>query len=313
MPLPWSDADRVVAIVLDQSGSMSDLILDVRRECEALAKTVGPRDVVQYIVFDDVAHAGVCLADLPSRAGSTNIFSGFKKLHCLLKSCGTPRRLDVVFISDGEDQDMDQCKRDLDGLPAPRCPSRLFSVGVRSLFPTGLVTDHLYPKFGRQSDVSTPPVLPLESGAEAPWVFEQLGLFLNDAEPRPPPGLEDFTVDTPVEALHAGAKQVTPGHLTRSPRGRGHHARPPHHAREQPHGEQHGQPARGLGVVLVVRAPHQLRAGVQRAQPGVDQVEPAVQPDELVLDRVAARGLALGGIVRGAGVRHSGGAGGEPD
>lgn len=56
---------------------------------------------------------------------------------------------------------MDECKRQLDQLPAAKCRSRLFSVGVRSGFPTTLVTDHLYPKFGRDSDVSTPPVLPL--------------------------------------------------------------------------------------------------------------------------------------------------------
>lgn len=56
---------------------------------------------------------------------------------------------------------MQECQQSLAALKPPPCPSRLFSVGVRSDFPTSLVTDHLYPKFGRDSDVSAPPVLPL--------------------------------------------------------------------------------------------------------------------------------------------------------
>lgn len=60
---------------------------------------------------------------------------------------------------------MSECTRQLDQLPVPSCRSRLFSVGVRSGFPTTLVTDHLYLKFGRHSDLSTPPVIPLVSAA----------------------------------------------------------------------------------------------------------------------------------------------------
>lgn len=74
-------------------------------------------------------------------------------------------QLDLVFISDGEDSNMRECEERLAALKPPPCPSRLFSVGVRSGFPTTLVTDHLYPKFGRESDVSAPPVLPLVRGS----------------------------------------------------------------------------------------------------------------------------------------------------
>ncbi len=106
---------------------------------------------------------------------------------------------------------MAECMRQLDAMAAPSCPSRFFSVGVRSCFPTSLVTDYLYPKFGRESDVSAPPVLPLESAEEAPWVFEQLQSHVNDLGPVQPPRLEDFNEDTPTEALYVGAKRVSEG------------------------------------------------------------------------------------------------------
>ena len=119
-----------------------------------------------------------------------------------------PPQLDVVFISDGEDTDMDECKQELGRMKPPQCPSRLFSVGVRSGFPTTLVTDLLYPTFGQDSDASTPAVLPLEDAEEAEWVFEQLRAYVNDASPPPPPSVTDFTEESTMEELSIGAKRA---------------------------------------------------------------------------------------------------------
>ena len=49
-----------------------------------------------------------------------------------------------------------------------------------------------------------------ESSEETPWIFEQLCEHVNDVSPPPPPQLSDFNDESSMEALHAGAKQVSP-------------------------------------------------------------------------------------------------------
>ena len=204
----WADAERCLVIVLDQSGSMGDVIEDIRQGCLALERCAGPQTCVHYIVFDETASAGPSLQAMPFKGGGTSIRSAFRELHALLFTQGTPKKLDVVFVSDGEDHQMEQCKRALAQMKPPGCPSRLFSVGVRADFPTTLVTDLLYPVFGRDSDPSAPAVLPLESGEEAEWVFQQLGSYVNDASAGAPPSVEDFTEDSSMDELCTGAQRA---------------------------------------------------------------------------------------------------------
>jgi hypothetical protein len=93
-------------------------------------------------------------------------------------------------------------------MPLP-CHCRLFCVGVKAEFPTNLVSDHLYAKFGWGSDPSAPPVIPLESPSETQGVFRQLAGYLAEAKARPAPKEEDITEAMSAAELGWAAKAVS--------------------------------------------------------------------------------------------------------
>ena len=205
----WSDLERLVAVVVDHSASMGLVIDGVRAGCASLGRALREQGIaVHFIIFDDVAQDGASLEELAARGRGTRISLAFELLQRLLAANGTPKQLDVVFVSDGEDVQMDACVRCIDGMPMPACRCRLFSVGVGYRFPTTLVTDHLYPVFGRDSDVVTPPVIPMENRDDAPGVFAQLQSLLSTARQGPLPCLEDFVSGMDPARLLLGAHQA---------------------------------------------------------------------------------------------------------
>lgn len=80
-------------IVLDQSGSMTDVIHSIRDGCLALERSAGAKTAVHYIVFNEKAKSSEVLQALPFESGGTRISSAFQELHCLIRRHGAPRKV----------------------------------------------------------------------------------------------------------------------------------------------------------------------------------------------------------------------------
>ena len=209
MPPSWTDKHRVVFVVIDYSDSMRCFTNAIYDACADLKKKNPCANALYHFIgFSHVVRESADISALRGMQGSTCIAPAFKTIHKLLFKHGVPRQVDVLFISDGQDDNMRLCVGTLSRLQNMPCRSRLFCVGVRAGFPTSLVTEDLYPKFGRSSDASTPPVIPLESIEEVDWVFEQLADFLSTDRAPPPPTLEDFTDASTPQELYQGAKRA---------------------------------------------------------------------------------------------------------
>jgi hypothetical protein len=209
MPLKWTDKHRVVIVVIDYSDSMRSFSNSIYDGCAALKKKNPCADTAYHFIgFSNDIRESSDIYALHGMHGSTCIAPAFKTIHKLLFKHGIPDQIDVLFISDGQDDNMRTCVESLSRLKELPCKSRLFCVGVRAGFPTALVTEDLYPKFGKDSDPSAPPVIPLESTDEVDWVFEQLADLLSTDKAPPPPKLEDFTEASTPEELCQGSKRA---------------------------------------------------------------------------------------------------------
>jgi hypothetical protein len=207
MSRSWERLDRVVLVVRDQSGSMNDFNPHIHQACQDMEKTIWPpKTACHFVAFSSLAEHSAFIDDLRNVSGGTSIASAFKLVRHLLGTKGTPGQVDVVFISDGEDS---ASKGQLDLMTPLSCHCRLFCVGVKAEFPTNLVSDHLYAKFGWGSDPSAPPVIPLESPSETQGVFRQLAGYLAEAKARPAPKEEDITVAMSAAELGWAAKAVS--------------------------------------------------------------------------------------------------------
>ena len=208
-PIKWTDKHRVVIVVIDYSDSMRAFSGAIYDGCAALKRKNPCADTAYHFIgFSNDIRESADIYALHGMRGSTCIAPAFKTIHKLLFENGTPDQIDVLFISDGQDDNMRTCVESLSRLKEIPCRSRLFCVGVRAGFPTALVTEDLYPKFGKDSDPSAPPVIPLESIDEVDWVFEQLADLLSADKAPPPPKLEDFTDASTPEELCQGAKRA---------------------------------------------------------------------------------------------------------
>jgi hypothetical protein len=207
MSRQWERLDRLVMVVRDQSGSMDQFNLSIHQACQDLENAIWPpRTACHFVAFAAFAEHSAFIDDLRNVSGGTSICSAFKLVRQLLGERGTPRQVDVVFISDGEDS---ASKPEIDKMPPLACHCRLFCVGVKAEFPTNLVSDHLYTKFGWGSDDSVPPVIPLEIPSETQSVFRQLAGYLGEAKARPAPKEEDITDAMSAAELGWAAKAVS--------------------------------------------------------------------------------------------------------
>ena len=186
-PLPWSSLDRLVVFIIDQSGSMDPVITTVRSSIAAVAKDgFGVGIPVHYIVFDAYAGDSNNLDNLPSRSGSTDIAVAFVHLYKLIAKNGLPRRLDLVFVSDGEDAGA--AKKLAMFIPLPD-DTRFYSVGVGDQFPFDVVFGVMLARFGKGNDPAATPVFPLDRGEDALCIFKDVVEELLREAVLPPPSL----------------------------------------------------------------------------------------------------------------------------
>jgi len=186
-PLPWSSLDRLVVFIIDQSGSMDPVNATVRSSIAAVAKDgLGVGIPVHYIVFDAYAGDSDNLDNLPSRSGSTDIAVAFVHLYKLIAKNGLPRRLDIVFVSDGEDAGA--AKKLAMFIPLPD-NTGFYSVGVGDKFPFDVVFGVMLDRFGKGNDPAATPVFPLDRGEDALCIFKDVVEELLREAPLPPPSL----------------------------------------------------------------------------------------------------------------------------
>ena len=202
--LHWERLERLVVIIIDQSSSMDHILDAVRRSVGGMTKAgFGYGTDVHFITFDHRVGDSSSLEDLPASHGTTRIMPAFMRMRSLIQKHGTPKSLDVVFVSDGEDDKKKDAFVELALMPAPLCPSRLFPVGVGRGFPSTLVFDTLMPVFGTLNDPTMAAVLPLETAEESDYIFEILGDELRTTAPRTPPTLEELRPGLSLDALYS--------------------------------------------------------------------------------------------------------------
>ncbi len=183
--------------------------MSIHKACQDMEKaTLHPNTAYHFVAFASNAAESAHINDLRHVGGGTDIVSAFRLVRKLLGTKGIPKQVDVVFISDGEDQNMVNCKAELDRMTSLSCHCRLFCVGVKAGFPTNLVSDHIYAKFGWGSDPSAPPVIPLESPSETQSAFIQLAGYLGEPKARPVPKADDITEVLSASELNWAAKAV---------------------------------------------------------------------------------------------------------
>lgn len=179
-------ASTRVYFIVDQSSSMWKETKVIR---ELLHNMTKANDMAEsgldyhFIIFSDSAECGPDISKIPVMCGSTNIFCAFQKLHDLVALADPrPEKVIVVFISDGEDNHPDICKAKLTELGKLSVPSVLFTIGINSSFPTGLVVDILRPLY-HQGSLALNPVIPVQATEDLDWAFTQLeGLIATRGE-----------------------------------------------------------------------------------------------------------------------------------
>ena len=129
---------KATVVIQDRSHSMNEYQYDLDEQLKR--RKLG----TQYIFFADLVERTKDIT--PTYVGGgTSIFPAFAELFNYIRTA-LPKKLDIVFISDGEDNHMSSCRRDFEthiGKLRQEFPEieehRLFTVGVGPNFPCNLV------------------------------------------------------------------------------------------------------------------------------------------------------------------------------
>lgn len=166
-----------VYVLLDESGSMSNYTGQTRECVKAMMEgNFDPKIKYTVVVFSTRTEHATNVARLsPPQHSGTQICPAFQQIHTLVKQKPLPEQIVVIFVSDGMDsagtpEILQENLRKLGKLPVR---SLLFTVGVGSDFPTGLVIDVLRPLY-HDGSAATQSVLPVTSSDDLQWAFGQL-------------------------------------------------------------------------------------------------------------------------------------------
>lgn len=207
--------EELLLVVRDQSNSMAEYDSELNAACEMLSAKYGgveSRYAVHFIAFAGAAHASDAssIGLLRHVRGGTCIAPAFERA-CALVAKMRPSvqfsAVTLVFISDGEDNDIAQCYKDLDRLAGLQCPCRFICVGCRG-FPTSLASGKLFEIFGTANHVCEPPVLPCAERDDVAEVFEQLCVLLDSPDAQPPPELDAIDAFASIADLFSAAKRA---------------------------------------------------------------------------------------------------------
>ena len=172
-----SPSSTDIYVLLDESGSMAEYTA-LTRQCVTtmMDGNIDPKIKYTVIAFSEQTEHGTNLSKFraPQHKG-TEITPAFRLLHNLVQKKTLPERIIVVFVSDGMDTATKNhtLADNLNKLGKLPVHSLLFTVGVGSDFPTGLVIDVLRPLY-HMGHASVQSVLPVTSPDEIHWAFGQL-------------------------------------------------------------------------------------------------------------------------------------------
>jgi hypothetical protein len=203
-----SRCEELIIVIRDQSSSMHGFNKSLDEACLSMMSRYSAPDSKYSLHF--VAFAGLCcMADGPNIAqlrhitGQTYIPQAFERAVEVAKRkqpISMFKKVVLVFISDGQDNDMVRCMAEINRLRPMPCPCRFISVGF-SGFPTGLASGKLFEVFGQGNQVCDPPVLPCDSPEEVPGVFEDLFRLIENPDPSPPPAVSSVEEAVTTEDL----------------------------------------------------------------------------------------------------------------
>jgi hypothetical protein len=127
MSYKWNELPRVVIVVRDQSGSMDQFNPSIHQGCRDMETLLdGLATPIHFVSFAAYAAESSSIDNLRHVNGGTSIAPAFKLVKEILAARGTPKQVDLVFISDGEDMDMPACKLGLDAMEPLTCHCRLW-------------------------------------------------------------------------------------------------------------------------------------------------------------------------------------------
>lgn len=206
----WGDREHVTVFVVDQSASMGNYTELVRNACRRIKTSLQRSDIFCYfIAFSNEVDHGESLELLQHINGGTSIGAAFDLLAQLVSANRSLRSIDVVFVSDGEDNDRTKCNEILKRMHIRDLITRLFCVGIFKSFPSELVMNYLYPVWGKNTDKCLSPIVPLDKHEDVAGVFEQIEICLRTVDAVPVPVDSDFDSARDCESLLKSCQHVS--------------------------------------------------------------------------------------------------------
>jgi hypothetical protein len=205
---PTSRCEELIIAIRDQSGSMWTYNSALDAACLSFQSKYSAVDSKYALHF--VAFAGLGkIADSPNIShlkhicGNTSIPQAFERAVEIAKKkqpISMFSKVILVFISDGEDNDMQACMKAIGRLRPMPWPCRLICVGFRG-FPTSLASGRLFEVFGTGNQLCDPPVLPCDDPGEVPDVFKNLCHLIENPDPSPQPTLDNLDSAVSIQDL----------------------------------------------------------------------------------------------------------------
>jgi hypothetical protein len=194
-----SKHEKLILVVRDQSGSMSQYSKQLDEACDKIwneFNTLDCKSIVHFIAF---GHYG-CIGDASSIhllkhvSGGTCISQAFERSIQVSKKIREQHQIsfvDLIFISDGRDNNMEQCTLELERLSDMPCPCRLLCVGFKG-FPINIASGPLFRKFGTRNNVCEPLVLMCEHVDFVENVFVDVCSMIAEPDESQVPSMEDL-------------------------------------------------------------------------------------------------------------------------
>lgn len=214
----YKKADRFILVVLDLSGSMETYKKHIHASCLELEKFYGDGkqgSAVYFIAFAglDVMASSERVNDVMHINGGTSIAQAFQRaIHVINQKHAAMKfgKVSLVFVSDGEDNKPDQCRRAiaaLEGKIPQGVHCEIHCIGCFG-FPTDFAAGPLFAIFGKSNRRTVAPVLACPEPIEFPHVFSVLRKMLESSEDPPVPTAEDLASLADPQAMVEAAQRV---------------------------------------------------------------------------------------------------------
>ena len=214
----YKKAERLILVILDLSGSMNAYKKHVHASCLELEKFYGDGKTGSAVYFISFAGLGEMASservnDVMHINGGTSIAQAFQSAINVINVKHIRmnfKKVSLVFVSDGEDNQPDQCRRAIAALQG-KLPHgvecEIHCIGCFG-FPTDFAAGPLFAIFGKSNRRTVAPVLACPEPIEFPHVFSVLRKMLESSEDPPVPTAEDLASLADPQAMVEVARRV---------------------------------------------------------------------------------------------------------